>query len=248
MSRIAILLPTRKRPEQLKRFCQSVKNTVSDIHKISLFLYIDEDDEETQEAVWTFDIPNPHITVGPRIVMSDMANVLYRKAKRFMEYVELQPYDLYFLAADDLLMETTGWDEMLIRAYDYLPKDKIAMFYGDDGNLVAHPPRFGTHPILTKEWIETVGYVQPPYFVCDYADTWLNYLADSISRKIEVPIKHPHLHYTVGKAKVDSTYTERRQEFYKQNVPALYESKADERIQDVVKLWSAIEASKPSVW
>ena len=237
MSRIAILLPTRKRPEQLKRFLNSLAATASNKHNFFTYLYVDEDDKETDKVVLDASIPLAfQVVSGPRITMSDMANKLYEKRNT--------DYEMYFLAGDDLIMETVGWDERLIKAYESLKGDKIALFYGDDDNTIAHPPKFATHPILTKEWIETLGYVQPPYFVCDYADTWLNYIADSVQRKIEVPIKHPHLHYTVGKAPVDSTYKERREEFYKQNVPHLYESKIQERIDGVVKLWSKIHDNK----
>ena len=49
---ISILLPTRERPQQLKRFLESLDRNTSDKQNLEIILYIDEDDfsYESQES------------------------------------------------------------------------------------------------------------------------------------------------------------------------------------------------------
>ena len=44
-----MLLPTRNRPELLKQFLDSVVQTSKDLSEIEIVLYVDDDDQSTQE-------------------------------------------------------------------------------------------------------------------------------------------------------------------------------------------------------
>ena len=236
MEKIAILLPTRNRPHLLKRFWESIVETSNSLDNISLYLYLDEDDSITPPVAAELikKYKNIFAFVGPRILHSKMPNVLYSKSKE----------DILFLGGDDLIMQTQGWDTIVREAFAKVD-DRIALVYGrDGGEAVAHPEKFATHPILHRKWAEVLGYVNPPYFSCDYADTWSNDLADAIDRKFLLPIFHEHMHFSFRKAEFDSTYREARERFQKDNVPQLYHNLAGERDRDIQKLKNYIAAFK----
>jgi hypothetical protein len=236
MEKIAILLPTRNRPSLLKRFWESVVETADDLSSISLYLYIDEDDSltPTVAAELVRDFNNIFPFIGPRIVHSNMPNILFSKA----------PEDIIFLGGDDLVMKTKGWDTVVRKAFEEV-EDRIALVYGKDGGEgVAHPNNFATHPIVHRRWGEVLGYINPPYFSCDYADTWSNDLADGVGRKILLPIFHEHMHYTFRKSEFDSTYEEARERFSKDNTPLLYQKLEGQRKDDVQKLQKYIDNYK----
>ena len=142
---------------------------------------------------------------------------------------------IIFLAGDDLVMRTDAWDTIVIESFAAID-DRIALFYGVDGAESQHPADFATHPIIHRRWFDVLGYINPPYFSCDYADTWLNTLADSVNRKFLLPIFNEHMHFTVGKSEFDSTYLEARQRFAKDNVPQQFTALAKTRDEDIQKL------------
>ena len=218
--RIALLVPTRKRPESVKRLLKSIEDTVNDKTSVTVYFYLDDDDFDTIRLIKsikkrkTYDIK---YMIGPRIIMSEMVNQLYPLTSEF----------ILFFGADDIVFRTQGWDSILIEAVKEV-SDGVGLFYGNDLVTTQHAPDFATHPILTREWVNVVGYVSPPYFACDYADTWLNDIADRCGRKFALPFINEHLHHTVGKASYDSTYAENRQKFVIDNVPLLYQKHSHE--------------------
>jgi len=227
--KIAILLPTRNRVKSLTRFWDSIVSTSKDIDNVKLYLYLDDDDTEgirgAQELNDNYP-DNVYYLVGPRILMSQMPNELLKLTS---------DEDIIFLAGDDLVMRTDSWDQLVIEAFAKI-EDRIALFYGVDGAESQHPADFATHPIIHRRWFDVLGYINPPYFSCDYADTWLNSLADAVGRKYLLPIFNEHMHFTVGKSAFDSTYLEARKRFAEDNVPQQFTSLATTMEKDIQKL------------
>tara|TARA_R110002110_G_scaffold108178_2_gene270360 strand:- start:327 stop:1073 length:747 start_codon:yes stop_codon:yes gene_type:complete len=237
--KIAILLPTRMRPERLTTFWKSVVSTVSDIENVKLYLYIDDDDPKTIEKA--DELKEEYgdrifALVKPRIIMSQMVNELYPHVEE----------DILFFGADDLLMRTSNWDKVIIEFFTQVP-DRIALVYGNDlaqteRMHLSDPNRFATHPIVHKNWVKALGYLSPPYFSCDYADTWINDLANGVGRSFPLPFVNEHMHFTVKKAKMDQTYLENRQRFNRDRVPTIYREKQEELKSDISKLASFIRS------
>jgi hypothetical protein len=147
--------------------------------------------------------------------------------------------DIFFFGGDDLVFRTSNWDLKIIEKFNLI-QDKIALLYGDDLSLVPHLKYFATHPILHRKWVECLGYLAPPYFSSDYADTWLNELADSIGRKFKLDFVNEHMHWYFGKSPLDSTYAENRQRFSKDRPNELYDHLLQIRQQDIQKLKKAL--------
>ena len=211
---IALLVPSRKRASNVKRLVNSISNTAENKNNVTIYFYIDDDDFDTLRVVKSLKKRSDckiEYLVGPRIIMSEMVNKLYPLTAEF----------ILFFGADDIVFRTNGWDSIIIEAVEKVP-DGIGLFYGDDLVTTQHAPDFATHPIVTRTWVDVVGYLSPPYFSCDYADTWLNDIADMVGRKFPLPFVNEHMHPTVGKAEYDTLYQENRQKFTDDEVPSLY--------------------------
>lgn len=190
---------------------------------IECVVYVDNDD-------WSYEhmeMPGLRIVKGSRIVLSQMWNRCQVEADG----------DYFMHAGDDLIFRTPGWDTKIIAAF---PKDKIAFVHGRDGSDQDSIP-FGTHGFLHRKWVKKVGYFVPPYFSCDYNDTWLNEVADMIGRHVFVDdVLIEHMHPVWGKREHDKVDAEREERGRNDNVKAMYESMADERRADAEKLRTAM--------
>jgi hypothetical protein len=110
--------------------------------------------------------------------------------------------------------------------------------HGYDGH---QPKTFGTHGFIHKLWVEAVGYFVPPYFRCDWNDTWLNDVANMIGRRHYVDIVTEHLHPVWGTRLLDQTDQDRMAAGQADNVDQLYRDKLPEREADAAKLRRIIE-------
>lgn len=88
-------------------------------------------------------------------------NVLAKRALREPEN------KLFMLAADDIVFSTPCWDEALLNHYNSL-ENKIHVYALQD----SRDPEGTPHPIVTREWIEAMGYAFPPIFLHWHLDTW----------------------------------------------------------------------------
>lgn len=213
---ISLLLPTRDRPESLKRFISSANETAT--KPIEIVCYIDEDDDSYDKLIASI-----RVVRGPRIILSEMWNKCYEQASG----------DILGHMGDDIIFRTPGWDKLVEKAF---PEDKIAFVYGDDGD--PNHKSFGTHGFIHRKWAETVGYFVPPYFSSDHNDTWLNDVAEALGRKIKIPIYTEHMHPAFGKGPLDKTHKERIARGKRDKVGEVYYSKemAVKRQADVDKL------------
>lgn len=213
---ISILLPTRGRRDNLIRLWGSIVETTDNIDDIEMIVAVDDDDT-------SYDGLDFNIKKYPRMVLSEYWNECYKRAKG----------DILMHAGDDIIFRTDGWDTVVKEAFAEYP-DHIAFVFGNDGS--PHNGTFGTHGFIHRKWAETVGYFVPPYFSSDFNDTWLNEVARAVGRHIHIPILTEHMHPDFDKAPLDDTYTDRVERHQRDNVNALYDSKAAERAEDAEKL------------
>lgn len=220
---ISLLVPTRGRPENMRRLVNSARDTAD--YPVPVVFYIDEDD--TASAQEADDLCCDSV-VGPRIVLSQMWNECYR----------LSTTDINMHCGDDIVFQTPSWDRIVEEMFDQFP-DKIALVYGDDG---FQGEQLATHSFQHRNWTDTLGYFVPPYFSSDYNDTWLTDVATMIGRKIYLPqVVTEHMHPAANKGTWDSTHQERLARHERDNVGALYESLLSKREDDARKLQEFIE-------
>jgi len=206
MYKIALLLPTRKRPDNLVRFYESVSETADDPESIQIVTYIDNDDSSYDDI----ELQDLIKVRGDRVVLSEMWNKCYEKSTA----------PILGHMGDDIIFRTKGWDTILLNTFKEY-KDNIVFLYGDDGGPHVD---FGTHGFIHKDWVKATGYFVPPYFSSDYNDTWLNDVAKLVNRHRRIDIYTEHMHPAFNKAPLDITHQERLTRHRNDKVDELYRS------------------------
>lgn len=167
MTRIVLLVPTRSRPEQFKRMVESVHKTASCEFIISA--YVASDDPMFAEygklglgidddVLWMEGPDYPTVYKWNKLAADEM----------------LGNPDLFMLAADDMIFETSGWDKALIDHYNSL-ENKIHVYALQD----SRDPDGTPHIIVSREYINALGYFVPPIFLHWFCDTWTVAIAKS---------------------------------------------------------------------
>lgn len=224
---ISLLMPTRARPHNLERISRSILDTAENPKDLELIIYIDNDDHSYDEYLKK-PLIKPKVIRGERIVLSEMWNKCFEKAKG----------DILMHLGDDIIFQTKNWDLTVKETFDDYP-DHIVFVYGNDGSPGGRD--FGTHGIIHRKWAETVGYFVPPYFSSDYNDTALNYMAEKIGRKRYIDILTEHMHPDLHKGDFDITHQERKARHNRDDVGAIYHSKMPEFDEAAERLRRAID-------
>lgn len=145
---IAVLCPTRSRQDQYIRMLQSIESTVSST--IRIISASNDHLDGYVEQRFPQDCPTVHM-------WNKLAEAAHKKdsAKLFM------------LGADDIIFETPGWDKAIIDHYNAL-ENKIHVYHLQDSRDVDGTP----HPIVTREYMDAMGYFVPPIFLHWFVDSW----------------------------------------------------------------------------
>jgi hypothetical protein len=147
---IAILCPTRGRPEQCRRMMRSASGA-------AIYLGLSTEEDQRQ-LIFSCN----YISVFPDILPTAQKwNYLAKFA------MDNQDNKLFMLGADDMYFATEGWDKALIDHYNSL-ENKIHVYALQDSRDENGTP----HVIVTREYIEAMGYFVPPIFLHWYIDTW----------------------------------------------------------------------------
>lgn len=196
---ISLLLPTRGRPALVERLFNSISKTVSHFDNIEVILYADEDDTASHGLTSTdFSVTT---IIGPAKSMGGYNSACLDKARG----------DIIILANDDMVVQTKGWDDKIAR-FDAASEDKIYLAYGND---LLKKKGLCTFPILSRRTCELLVEPYPIAYGGAFIDVHLfdifkrlQYAGFDRIRYMEDLI-FEHLHYRVGKADCDDTYTRR---------------------------------------
>lgn len=221
---ISILLPSRGRPDNIRRLYKSLEDTTNGPWE--MLVRLDRDDPKLGEYPDGFEHGWLRNVTGERGLLSELWN-------------ELVPYvrgDILMHAGDDITFSTKGWD-LIVRAA--FPPDMIAFVHGDD--LGGKGAELGTHGFLSRKAVGAVGYFMPPYFSSDYNDVWWNEVYETLGRRIFVPIVTEHWHPAFGKGEWDQTHLERVERSKRDNVDQIWRDTASLRDADAAKLLALIE-------
>lgn len=158
---IALLCPSKARPELCQRMIQSAYNTSDE----KILIYVAVGPEEFDNYMKTLSLPESN-RVGVVVVSMPDCSTGF-KWNRLAELAMQEPVKLFCLAADDMVFTTPCWDKALIDHYNSL-ENKIHVFAFLDSRDANGTP----HPIVTREYIEAMGYFVPPIFLHWMVDTW----------------------------------------------------------------------------
>ena len=198
---ISLLIPTRNRPDNLKRLVNSLINTTEDINNIELCFYVDSDDVVSVDVIT--DIAEK---IKCQCLQGDAApNVRVSHAITQNSLQKIATGPIFMFSADDIVFHTRGWDKMVINQFDKF-EDKIALVYGPDGFQTGDVP-VCTHGFLHRHWVDVIGYFFPYQFSVAYHDQWVTEIADALGRRCYIKdLNIEHVHPAAGKAAWDSTY------------------------------------------
>ncbi|CAB5093776.1 hypothetical protein D3OALGA1CA_1070 [Olavius algarvensis associated proteobacterium Delta 3] len=143
--KISLLLPTRDRPDLLRRLFHSLAVNTEDPRNVEILLRVDEDDQRSL-GIRAGNIDIVEI-VGPRDTMGAYNTDCMRRASG----------DIMILMNDDLVVRTPLWDNR-IRSFTRTVPDGIFLAYPED--MESHG-RMCTFPILSRRTCELLADPYP---------------------------------------------------------------------------------------
>jgi len=200
IQRHALICPTRGRPHRVKEFIESALTTATHPERIHIELYIDDTDQEIShyETVISnlrknFDTGLISSTFGPSVGVPRAANLLFDQSSA----------DIFMTSNDDQVFIDQGWDARLDKEIEKYQDDIFCMWFNDNWES----QNFCTFPIISRKWVETLGYFQFPFFEHYFVDAWIWMLAKAIGRENYIDdIIVEHRHWKTGKSQKDATY------------------------------------------
>lgn len=176
---IIIVLATRGRPEFLVDAFNSLRDTTTRKDQTSLWIYVDDDDQATRQAIENKSLPDPglavHWHIGPQPGgLGETHQTLWKTSQSAAE--------IYVTTVDDARFDTPGWDEIVRAKYREYP-DGLLLAFPHDPNTADQ----ATYPILGGNWIKTIGYVYPGYFPYWFDDKWVDEVGRMAGRCVKLP-------------------------------------------------------------
>ena len=204
----SILTPSRARPHRLVSFISSVDASTRVKANVEMIFYIDEDDphldayRDLRNRVWDLfpDFLNFKFIFGKPQSVCDSWNDMYEQSMG----------EIIIMGNDDLIYRTPDWDMKLREVYRKYPDEIYCAWFNDGINQERHC----AFPIISKKWVETIGYCFAPrgMFEFGYNDTWVFDLAKRIKRTHYMgDVMAEHNHFSNNKAKYDETYAKQRE-------------------------------------
>jgi rhodanese-related sulfurtransferase len=190
--KIAMLIPTRERPNLQLTLISSIITTVSDINNVDIYFGVDEDDkyfnimEKIVKAIPCVKMI-PIQNNGKFIGINRIWNILADNCKE----------EIFGYAGDDFIWKTPNWDLEILKEFneENLPKDKIKLVYCYDGHRNGD---LCTNAFTHRQYYEVIGYLCRQEFLINYSDSWLYQSFNAFGRlkyRPDITIFHNHWIY-----------------------------------------------------
>ncbi len=196
MKKISILTPSRGRPGNALNMVQSVIVKAKDRDNLKLWFWLDKDDLRLDEYMQNL-VHGPyaewiHIMEEERQPLGKCWNAMAKN--------EAQQGDILMMGNDDWVMTTGEWDRMV--------RDEVKRFKDNVYVLYPHDSNDGkcSFPIVSKQWVKTLGYLYPEIFEFLAHDTYTERVGEKLGRLHKIDITLDHKHFAFGKSKYDETY------------------------------------------
>jgi len=153
------VLPSRKRPRELKGLLDSIWSTVTNKDNIEVIIRLHDDDWESVTMAGSFMMHNTTVIIGPG------SSQYSDHGKLFDDACRLAKGDWIFSMMDDAVLTGNGWDEQL----KAMPTDVVCAPEGlKNGGSYYHRPDHAQTPIVHKSFkLFGHGVLQFPH------DTWI---------------------------------------------------------------------------
>lgn len=185
---IAMLCPTKGRPQQFKRMVESAVEQSESNLLICVGLVDEHCTTGPEGSATNTSYYDDFLDFACGIVDKANRRVFFRQARfpdglptaqKWNLLAEMalgnEEVNLFMLAADDMVFATPLWDRALIDHYNSL-ENKIHVYALRDSRDENGTP----HIIVTREYIEAMGYFVPPIFLHWFVDSWTVEIAKSV--------------------------------------------------------------------
>jgi hypothetical protein len=154
--KIAVLIPSRGRPERLARMIGATHRKESGSNTVCYIVGSDLDDPETTKAAMDMRLAGLPVVpaVAPR--PASLSHIVNRLAEKY-------PADVYVPLGDDTIVLTEGWDAVIADAWREKP-DGLWWWCCDNG---------ATGAIVSEKWRAAAEGIFSEYFPFWYTDVWL---------------------------------------------------------------------------
>ena len=181
---ISFCCPSRGRPELAKRLVDTATETQKGTTEF--LFYLNDDDEKLEQYRDLLD--EKYYTVGPNQSTCYSWNLMSHKANN----------DIVMLMGDDVQVQTKDWDQLIADEFDKY-EDKILMVVPSDGRVKGNKnlgtetklwpdePLPAAHFAVHKNWVDTLGYLAPPFFWHWHVDTYTQKVARKLNRCLYMP-------------------------------------------------------------
>jgi glycosyltransferase involved in cell wall biosynthesis len=194
--RISTLMPSRNRPENLRRIFDSALKTVYNKDLFEFCIRLDDDDVLSDAIIQQYK-HNLYIRVAWGKGRQERWGTYWNDAWK------ITSGEIYGMIGDDFIYRTPGWD-IAIRDEFKKRDDRILFVFGDD---LFQKGKIGTHGFIHKKWTDTLGYYAPMQFKSYCHDHWIDDIADRVGRKLYRPdLVFEHMHHLAKKATRDEVY------------------------------------------
>ena len=203
-NKLAILVPTRGRPQNMARLSEALKKTcTSDYH-----LYVRMDDDDTAKYPT---IENGTYITGPRVFFAGSVNELAALAS-------VDGFTHVAILGDDVLPETIGWDDKMMSAVP-----DLGVAYGSDGLEELHGEDLPTHVVVPIEMYNRLGWIALPALRHLFCDNVWRELGKATNFVYLPDVKLTHLHRWNKSAPDDKTYQEANDKIKRQKDKEAFE-------------------------
>jgi hypothetical protein len=155
--KIAVVLPSRGNPGRLQAVLMALDHLSSGRHEIAYHLIVDADDRDTLEL--------PLAWARQGVVFRHGGDPAVSHFNRINKLVRTLDADAVSWFADDVFPLAMHWDALIANGIDQGLPAFAWMEITDPDNM--------TYPILSKRWLDAVGYMFPEYFPFWFVDTWI---------------------------------------------------------------------------
>jgi len=152
---VAILVPSKGRPKECARMVRSAYQTSSG--KVQIYIAVEAHEFEEYRA----EISLPEGDRVGAVLLTTPESTTVHKWNMLAELAMRQPCEFFMLGADDMVFQTPCWDLAL-------EGGKPHVYSLQDSRDANGTP----HVLVTREYIERMGWFLPPIFLHWFCDSW----------------------------------------------------------------------------
>jgi glycosyltransferase involved in cell wall biosynthesis len=196
MTKITILLPTRKRPQSLESSIQSLLKLAAEPQSLEILLAVDTDDSDTLN--WATETK---LETQAKITVVEFERLGYHQMHRYLnQLAKVGSGQQFMFWNDDAEMLTEHWDT-IVSAHAHT-QSLIRM------QVINHEHPYALFPIINRTWYAITGAIS---YTCQ-SDRFLFEVADKLvytNKLINIPVFTKHHRADLTGLNNDETYAER---------------------------------------